>query len=142
MKKQLLTAIGIGAGILISQTMRASLKGERVSAEKPQVANNIASGMDQKTKNSFARWGDKECVENMLRKTNSDPRFVRARDEIGTAYPAFVENVMRPSMQLYCECSAASIISGDSMSQSMQTCQPIMEREIRTRMDAFIEGYR
>lgn len=142
MKKQLLTAIGIGAGILISQTMRANLRGERVSADKPQVAINLARGMDQKTKNSFAKWGDRECVENMLRKTNSDPRFVRARDEIGTAYPAFVQKVMRPSMQLYCECSAASIISGDSMSQSLQACQPIMEREIRTRMDAFVKGYR
>ena len=142
MKRQLSTALGIAAGVILSQFIRANLFREKAAPKKQLTSSNLVRVMDQKTKDSFSVWGDRECVENMINKTGNDPRFLRARDQIGDAYPAFVKSVMRPSMQLYCKCAAASIISGDSMSQSMRTCQPIMDREIRTRMDAFVEGYR
>lgn len=142
MKRQLSTALGIAAGVILSQFIRANLFSEKAAPKKQLTSSASIRVMDQKTKDSFSAWGDRECVENMLNKTRNDPRFVKARDQIGDAYPAFVKSVMRPSMQLYCECAAASIISGDAMSQSIRTCQPIMDREIRTRMDAFVEGYR
>ena len=120
------------------------LSGSFPPARAPQKPAQLVTweGVGSKgSKDSITRWGDSECRDNMLAKADTDPRFLRLKDQLGPRYPAFIKSVFTPSVQLYCECAASSISSGDSMSQMIGTCRQVMETDIKTRTDAFMDGY-
>ena len=85
--------------------------------------------MSNREKKEFFEYSKKECPNNMIRKSASEPRFsspqfIRLRNEIGNSK---VKNqILKPAYKAYCDCLGTSIYSGDTISESTKAIASLL----------------
>ena len=93
-------------------------------------------------KKEFLEYSKRECPNNMIRKSASDPRFsspqfIKLRNEIGNSK---VKNqILKPAYKAYCDCLGTSIYSGDTISEATKTCGTYLKYEFKKGLSKF--GY-
>ena len=98
--------------------------------------------LSKREKKDFLEYSKKECPNNMIRKSENDPRFsspefIKLRNEIGNSK---VKNqILKPAYKAYCDCLGTSIYSGDTVSKATKTCGTYLQYEFKKGLSKF--GY-
>ena len=98
--------------------------------------------LSDREKKEFLEYSKKECPNNMIRKSASDPRFsspqfIKLRNEIGNS--KFKNQILKPAYKAYCDCLGTSIYSGDTVSKATKTCGTYLKYEFKKGLSKF--GY-
>ena len=98
--------------------------------------------LSKREKKDFLEYSKKECPNNMIRKSENDPRFsspefIKLRNEIGNS--KFKNRILIPVYKAYYDCLGTSIYSGDTISESTNTCAAYLQYEFKKGLSKF--GY-
>ena len=100
-----------------------------------------AEKLSGKDKKAFINYGQNQCPANMLEKSKTDRRIIAFRK---IAKENNIQNVEKtlliPAIKMYCDCfvTLVNIDIEDHMDYVKNNCVPLMQNELRTRINAEI----